>query len=548
MKEYIESLRDPNDLTSGNTDLLPEDLGHKYAKWESLEETFYAERLYMAPEVKNVCINNIEKARSEYLSELKHEYDTYLEQQKSEKQNSVLRSPTKDYIESLQVENDIFSGNPDLLPKSLHENFKNMVQLEYDFFYDHPHEKSPHQEEFKNVLIKFDSDWQRQNEASEKRETEHKTNNDLMERNSMKDYLESLSKPGDFLSGNPDLLPNDLKEKHLQFASLEEAYFTGERFARKEEKAPYTDALKEARMEYYGKLIQACETYLKNEENNYQQTSDMKEKKTTTAEVSPGEETKTKEKREPQMITVNGDKITHAHAFKSNQSEDWFYTAKINGVPLKAQLMDKNDVERVLEKSASTQEMMQKYYPSVLMPKVNVAEFKLPRAITTGNGEEQILKFNVYKESDPSNENYNKYKFYAQVGDKKMSTVASKQDLDAYFNRAATPTQIITKNFGDRLGMKEYYEQFKLPQGVDIETKDILLKKNTKTNRYEISVVKPGNFETPAKELSYDDRQSYFQHKAATKEQLAAKYLSPEIKALSQAPKVQNEKQMGLTR
>ncbi len=355
----------------------------------------------------------------------------------------------------------------------------------------------------------------------------------------MNEYLKSLSKPGDYLSGNPELLPKDLKEKHLQFAALEEAYFSGDRFARKDEKAPYTEALNDARKNYYGSLIEACETYLNNKETIHQQNSDMKEKETNKSE--------TKEKREPQMVTVNGDKITHGHAFKAKDSENWFFTAKINGLPMKAQLMDQKDMEKLLvEKSATIQDMIQKYYPTVLLQKVNVAEFKLPRPISTANGEEQIIKFNVYKENRPENKDYGKYRLYAQVGDKKMSCDASKQDLDAYFNRVTSPTQLIIKNFGDRLGIAAHYEQFKLPEGLNIEGKDILLRKNQETNRYEISAKLSDGVQTPAKELSYDDRQSYFQHKVASKEQLAAKYLSNELTTLSMTQKPKVEKQMGL--
>ena len=459
MKEYLDSLTDPKDYRTGDPDLLPKYIGDLYGKIETLEETYLAEKWGMAPEDIESLEKSIIEARTEYDTELTNACDTYLEQQ-----NSVPRSPTADYIESTAVEFDIFSGNPELLPKQLQESFKNLIQLEYDFFYNNPHEKSPYQDAFKNELDKYESDFFRQGEISVNMEINKIQNNESLE------------------------------EKHSM------------------------------------------------RENSIKQNSDMKEQ-TTKPQVSSEEQTKTKEKREPQMITVNGDKITHAHAYKSNVSEDWFYTAKINGQTLKAQIMDKNDVERVLEKSATTQEMMQKYYPTVLMPKVNVAEFKLPRPITTGNGEEQILKFNVYKDKDTQ-----KYKFYAQVGDKKMSTEASKQDLDAYFNRVATPVQIITKNFGDRLGMKEHYEQFKLPEGTGIEAKNILIKKNQQTNRYEISVNIPGHFETSSRELSYDDRQSYFQHKAATKEQLAAKYLNTEIMVHSQSPKIQNEKQIGMSR
>lgn len=250
MKEYIDSLTDPDKITTGDPSLLPKDLYEKYGAWESLEETFNAERWHLAPEDEKASIEAITKARTEYLSDLKEAVETYHEQQ-----NSMPRSPVADYLESISVDSDIFSGNLELLPKSLQERFKNLIQLENDFFYDHPNEKSPHQEAFKNELDKFDSDWQRQNEDSKKMEIENNPKDGIGESDSMRNYIESLSKPGDFLSGNPNLLPEDLKEKHLQFASLEESYFSGERFNHENDRAPYTEALNDARKEYYKSLI-----------------------------------------------------------------------------------------------------------------------------------------------------------------------------------------------------------------------------------------------------------------------------------------------------
>ena len=38
-----------------------------------------------------------------------------------------------------------------------------------------------------------------------------------------------------------------------------------------------------------------------------------------------------------------------------------------------------------------------------------------------------------YKEKDEQRPDYGKYKFYVQMGDTKMSAVASREDLNAYF-------------------------------------------------------------------------------------------------------------------
>lgn len=253
-----------------------------------------------------------------------------------------------------------------------------------------------------------------------------------------------------------------------------------------------------------------------------------------TAEQAPQkvqkEEAQKKEKRPPQMVTVNGDKVSHAHAFKSNKSEDWFFTAKINGVPLKSVKMDSADLEKFMSKEVSVEDMMKKYYPSVLQQKVSPAEFKLPKTINTAEGEQDIYKFNVYKEVNPESQDFGKYRFYAQVNDKKMSCTGSKEDLNAYFNRTMSPVNLVIKNFGDRLGIAAHYEQFKLPEGMKLGDDNVRIDKNPKTNHFEIKIKDDSRGLNISKELKYEDRISAFIHKVATKEQLAAKYFGDELK------------------
>ena len=181
------------------------------------------------------------------------------------------------------------------------------------------------------------------------------------------------------------------------------------------------------------------------------------------------------------------------------------------------------------------------------MPKIAPEEFKKPASVVTPDGPQTVHKFNVYKETDRNSLDFGKYRFYAQVGEKRMSQTASRQDLDAYFDRVVSPSDLVKKVFGDRLHMEDHYKMFKLPEGVNIDAKDIRLIKNQTTNRYEISVNLGDLGRTPAKEISYDDRQSYFSHKTATKEQLAAKYLGREIsETLNVAPKQEHTKQLSL--
>ena len=102
----------------------------------------------------------------------------------------------------------------------------------------------------------------------------------------MKDYIESLSNPKDYFSGEPILLPKELLTKHDKLASLEEDYHTEQRFYHKDERKPYEEALKAIRTEYRTELKEACETYLNKLKTTQQNNSDMSTKKTKSAEMA----------------------------------------------------------------------------------------------------------------------------------------------------------------------------------------------------------------------------------------------------------------------
>ena len=153
----------------------------------------------------------------------------------------------------------------------------------------------------------------------------------------------------------------------------------------------------------------------------------------------------------------------------------------------------------------------------------------MPNVLSGPGGNMTIDKFNVYKETDETRADYGKYKFYAQVGDKKMSTTASREDLNAYFDRVATPAQLVERNFGARLHLPSHYEQFRLPEGVD--PKGIRVGKD-KEGKWGVSVdLGEGRGRTSRQEISFDDGYSLFKTKSASREQIAAKYLGQEISA-----------------
>ena len=255
-------------------------------------------------------------------------------------------------------------------------------------------------------------------------------------------------------------------------------------------------------------------------------TKDKAAKKKAVPEVEKEKEQEVREKRPPQMVTVNGDNVSNLHVFKSDRGDDWFITARINDVPLKPQVCSPEDCEAIMNKTAKAEELMQKYYPTKVMRRLSTEELKLPATFHDNGKEFSINKFNVYKEKNEENIHYGKYKLYADIDGKKMSVVAPPQLLNEYFDRVKTPAQMVAQVFGEQLGLKSHYEQFLLPEGV--KANDIRIQKNKETNRYEISVDVSGLKSCP-KEISYSDRQAFFSTKIASKEQLAAKYLGSEI-------------------
>lgn len=260
-----------------------------------------------------------------------------------------------------------------------------------------------------------------------------------------------------------------------------------------------------------------------------------KEKKSESQSATQGEAAECKP-REPQMVTVNGDKVTHGHAYQSNVNpQDWYFTARLNGEQLKPQKMDPADVAAYDKKEITVPELMQRYYPTKLMPRVPEEAFKYPNGLAGPSGPITIDKFNVYKETDETRADYGRYKFYAQVGDKKMSTPASREDLNAYFDRVMTPGQLVERNFGERLHLPSHYAQFRLPEGID--PKGVRVAKDRSDGRWRVSAdLGEGRGRTSKQEISFDDGYSLFKAKSATREQIAAKYLGQEITAKLAAP------------
>lgn len=233
--------------------------------------------------------------------------------------------------------------------------------------------------------------------------------------------------------------------------------------------------------------------------------------------------------REPQMVTVNGDNVSHAHAFQSKVNPaDWFYVAQLNGKQLNPMKMDAADIAAYQKREAKVEDMMQKYYPTKLAPKVSAEEYKAANILSDGR---VIDKMTVYKEKDEQRADYGKYKLYAQVGDQRMSVPMTKADQSAFFDRVTTPAALVEKNFGERLHLASAYAVYLLPANIKVE--DIRVAKDNMDGKWKISAAVGENGRTDKKAISFDDGFSLFQAKTVTREQLAAKYLSEDIKVLS---------------
>lgn len=232
--------------------------------------------------------------------------------------------------------------------------------------------------------------------------------------------------------------------------------------------------------------------------------------------------------RPPQMVTINGQKVSHAHVYQGTiNATTWYFTAKLDGLQLKPRAVAEADVLGYIKKELSVPDMMQRYYPTKLMPKVTEAQYA-DNKIDGPQGTLTISKFNVYKERNPAMNDFGKYKFFARVNDKNMSCSASNYDLNLYFDKVATPKDLVIKNFGDRLHLKESYKKFILPENVPNESVEI---KRRGDGAWQVCV-DLGEQGKPSAKLGYDDGYSYFKTKTATKEQLAAKYLSTQITEL----------------
>ena len=225
----------------------------------------------------------------------------------------------------------------------------------------------------------------------------------------------------------------------------------------------------------------------------------------------------------PQLITINGEKVTHAHAFESSANSGiWYFTARIDGVQLHPKLMRHADIELLQEGKEDIEKLMHHYYPTKLLPKVPKDKFQSDIFLSDGR---KIDKFNVFKERNENREDYGKYKMFVETDGQKLSVLMDSASLEAYFDRVVTPAQLVEDKLGERLHLATAYRKYELPSPSPIS--DIRVFKDTDNFWKIAAVIKDTSDKLQPVSVSSTDLHSFFQTHTVTREQLAAKYLMP---------------------
>ena len=243
----------------------------------------------------------------------------------------------------------------------------------------------------------------------------------------------------------------------------------------------------------------------------------------------------------PQLITENGQKVTSANMFESPKQEGkYFFYARLEGVGLHPKAVKEADVEAFMKNEISVKEMFSKYYPTKMAKQLDKEDFDSLK-LSDGN---ELTKFRVYKQRNEEKSHFGEYLLYAEMGNKRFHvTPLSHDQLDAYFDRTQSKGQIAEKVIGEQLHLKSAYEKYKLSENIPVQ--EVRVRKVPEGD-WLISASLGNKGQTPEHKVSNNDLYSLFKSKTATREQLAAKYLTEDIKELSRSKPL--ERSQGLKR
>lgn len=518
---YFKSLANPDNLNSGEIGLLPKGLQDKWHDLASMEEEYYCEYRYLHPDERKDYENAIRVARKDFKNDIEllyHEYADSKNQFVSEPEMSISNKKSEDMKTTetplMKQYEEMKKKHPDAI-----------LLFRVGDFYETFKQDAIAASEILGITL-----TRRANGKSSYTELAG------FPHHALDTYLPKLVRAGKRVAICEQLEDPRLKktsehkvvEKVTPNQSKKEDSTISNNSSTAKDMAKKKSSEESVKSSKKSKTKENSETKTTAKRQSKKTTSKDEPKVTATGNDAPAVEDKAiRTARPPQMVTVNGQNVTHGHAYQGNVNpQNWYFTAKLDGVQLKPQLMSQEDLAAYARKELTVPQLMEKYYPTKLMEKVPEVAFKFPNVIAGPDSPLTVDKFNVYKEKDPARDDFGKYKFYAQVGDKKMSVLASKEDLNAYFDHVKTPGQLVEKNFGERLHLASAYEKYKLPEGVDPDKVRI---GKSKDGSWTVSVDLGERGKTSRAPLSYDDGFSYFQAKTATREQLAAKYLGSEI-------------------
>ena len=235
----------------------------------------------------------------------------------------------------------------------------------------------------------------------------------------------------------------------------------------------------------------------------------------------------------PQLITENGQKVTSANLFESPKQEGkYFFYARLDGVGLHPKAVKEQDVDAFMKKEISVKDMFAKYYPSKMAKQLSKEDFD---NLKLSDGRE-LTTFRVYKQRNESKPHFGEYMLYAEMGDKRFhATPLTHDQLDVYFDRTQSKSQIAEKVIGEQLHLKSAYEKYRFPENIPVQ--EIRVRKDAE-GAWLISATVQGRGQTPERKMSNNDLYSLFKLKTASREQLGAKYLTEDVKELSLTKKL----------
>lgn len=241
----------------------------------------------------------------------------------------------------------------------------------------------------------------------------------------------------------------------------------------------------------------------------------------------------------PQLITENGQKVTSANLFESPKQEGkYFFYARLDGVGLHPKAVKEQDVDAFMKNEISVKEMFAKYYPSKMAKQLSKDEFD---NLKLSDGRE-LTSFRIYKQRNETKPHFGEYMLYAEMGDKRFhATPLTHDQLDMYFDRTQSKSQLAEKVIGEQLHLKTAYEKYRFPENIPVQ--EVRVRKGV-DGAWLISATVKDRGQTPERKMTNNDLYSLFKSKTASKEQLGAKYLTEDVKELSLTKKL--ERSQGL--